>query len=108
MISAIVEFRKPSLAKMTRAAVLICSRVRSPFLAGKLLVACDPVPADGAVFASGNSRCRGRRVFFKARGASLMAGFTANCPDLMKADDVLVPYFIVRPKCFPVHACEVG
>jgi hypothetical protein len=37
-----------------------------------------------------------------------MAGFTANCPDLMKADDVLVPYFIVRPKCFPVHACEAG
>jgi len=30
-----------------------------------------------------------------------MAGFTANCPDLMKADDVLVPYFVVHPKCFP-------
>jgi hypothetical protein len=32
-----------------------------------------------------------------------MAGFTANFPDLMKADDALVPYFVVRPKCFPVH-----
>src|SRR5437762_12032333 len=101
MISAIVEFRKPSLAKITQAAALICSLVRSPFLAGKLLVACDPAPVDGVVFASGSALCRGRRVF-KARAASLMAGFTANCPDLMKVDDVLVPYFVVHPKCFPI------
>jgi hypothetical protein len=33
-----------------------------------------------------------------------MAGFTANCPDLMKADDVLVPYFVVHPKYFPLVA----
>src|SRR6266581_997477 len=101
MISAIVEFRKPSLAKITRAAALICSLVRSPFLAGKLMPVRDPAPVDGAVFASGSSLCRGRRVF-KARADSLMAGFTANCPDLMKADDVLVPYFVVHPKWFPI------
>src|SRR6267142_55818 len=100
MISAIVEFRKPSLAKITRAAALICSLVRSPFLAGRSLVAREPAPMGCAVFASGSSRCRGRRVFFNARAASLMAGFTANCPDLMKADDVLVPYFVLHPKYF--------
>src|SRR5882757_79237 len=101
MISAIVEFRKPSLAKITRAAALICSLVRSPFLAGKSLLARDSAPMGGAVFASGSSRCWGRRDFFKARAASLMAGFTANCPDLLKADDVLVPYLVVHPKYFP-------
>src|SRR5882724_10290558 len=104
MISAIVEFRKPSLAKITRAAALICSLVRSPFRAGRSLLARDPSPMGCAAFASGSSLCRVRRVFFKARGASLMAGFTANCPDLMKADDVLVPYFAVHPKYFPLVA----
>jgi hypothetical protein len=66
------------------------------------------VPADGVVFASGSSFCRGTRVF-NARAASLMAGFTANCPDLMKADDVLVPYFVVHPKYFPDRrTCDEG
>jgi hypothetical protein len=69
MISAIVEFRKPSLAKITQAAALIYSLVRSPFLAGKWSLAGDPARVDNVVFASGSSFCRGRRVF-KARAAS--------------------------------------
>jgi hypothetical protein len=37
-----------------------------------------------------------------------MADFTANCPDLMKADDVLVPHFVVRPNYFPFIPTGMG